>query len=141
MASPKSSSRSPARVVARQATPEDPAERRVRLESPSLEVLEELEIANALANLEMRLDSLEIDLARQAGTRDDDARRIAGEMAVMRARVEDALTAVTATAEELREMVRSAEKRVAEQATAGAPESFQSQLSAGLDGVMAGVGG
>ncbi|HEV2685950.1 MAG TPA: hypothetical protein VGW79_04880 [Actinomycetota bacterium] len=80
--------------------------------SPALEVLETLEIENALTNFEARLDSLEIDLARATGSREDDARRIAGEMAVMKARVEDALTAFAATADQIRQTVSSIEKRL-----------------------------
>jgi chromosome segregation ATPase len=76
--------------------------------------LETLEIQNALTNLEARLDSLEIDLARATGSREDDARRIAGEMAVMKARVEDALTAFAATADDLRVTARGIEKRMSD---------------------------
>jgi uncharacterized protein YceH (UPF0502 family) len=82
--------------------------------SPALEVLETLEIENALTNLEARLDSIEIDLARATGSREDDARRIAGEMAVMKARVEDALTAFAATADQIRQTVNSIEKRLSD---------------------------
>lgn len=110
------------------------------ISSPSLEVLEALEMQNALSALEMRMDSLEIDIARQQGSREDDARRVAGEMAVMRARVEDALAAFSGTAEDLKEMVRAVEKRIANELVADAPEAFRAQLSAGLDGLMAGVG-
>jgi len=88
-----------------------------------LEVLETLEIQNALSNLEARLDSLEIDLARATGTREDDARRIAGEMAVMKARVEDALTAFASTADDLRDMARGVEKKLNDVADAKGGES------------------
>jgi hypothetical protein len=76
--------------------------------------LETLEIENALTNFEARLDSMEIDLARATGSREDDARRVAGEMAVMKARVEDALTAFAATADQIRQSVSSIEKRFAD---------------------------
>lgn len=112
----------------------------ITISSPSLEVLEALEIQNALSSLEMRMDSLEIDIARQQGSREDDARRVAGEMAVMKARVEDALAAFSGTAEDLKEMVRAVEKRISSEVVADAPEAFRSQLAASLDGVMAGVG-
>lgn len=133
MPSPKGSSRRPADAEAPPVTPE--------YESPSLEVLETLEIQNALSNLEARIDSLEIDLARATGTREDDARRIAGEMAVMKARVEDALTAFAATADELRAMARVVDKKLGH--VMGETESsstLRDELKAGIDGVTAGVG-
>jgi hypothetical protein len=130
MPSPKGSTRRPAKAEA----PKPYA-------SPSLEVLETLEIQNALTNLEARLDSLEIDLARATGSREDDARRIAGEMAVMKARVEDALTAFGATADELREMAKGFEKRLADVAKDQPGDSaIREELKARIDGVTAGVG-
>lgn len=81
--------------------------------SIATEVISDLEIANTLAHLESRLDSIEIDLARLAGSRDDDARRIAGETAIMRARVEDALDAIAATTQELRTVWVGMERRLA----------------------------
>ncbi len=95
---------------------------------------------NGLSGLEMRMDSLEIDIARQQGSREDDARRVAGEMAVMKARVEDALVAFAGTAEDLREMMRAAEKRFTTDVVAGVPEAYKAQLAAAMDGVMAGMG-
>ena len=129
MTSPKGSTRRPAKAVAPQA-----------YVSPSLEVLETLEIQNALSNLEARLDSLEIDLARATGTREDDARRIAGEMAVMKARVEDALNAFGATADELREMAKGFEKRLGGLANEQPDGAIREELKARIDGVTAGVG-
>lgn len=82
--------------------------------SPSLEVLGELEVANSLSALEARLDSIELDIARVVTTREEDSRRISGEMQVMRARVEDALTAVTETAQELRDAWVGIDTRIAE---------------------------
>ena len=82
--------------------------------SPSLEVLGELEVANSLSSLEARLDSIELDIARVVATREEDSRRISGEMQVMRARVEDALTAVTDTAQELRDAWVGIDSRIAE---------------------------
>jgi chaperonin cofactor prefoldin len=104
MPSPRGSTKRPAKAAASKATPP--------YVSPALEVLETLEIENALTNIEARLDSLEIDLARATGSREDDARRIAGEMAVMKARVEDALTALAATADQIKQTVSSIEKRL-----------------------------
>ena len=101
-----------------------------------------MEIENALTNLEARLDSLEIDLARATGSREDDARRIAGEMAVMKARVEDALNAFSATAQELRDMAKGVDKRLSD--LVGKDETsvpaVKQELQARIDGVTAGVG-
>ncbi|MGZ4120543.1 MAG: hypothetical protein ACXVQS_07790 [Actinomycetota bacterium] len=109
--------------------------------SPSLEVLETLEIQNALSNLEARLDSLEIDLARATGTREDDARRIAGEIAVMKARVEDALTAFAATTDELRVMAHAVEKKLNDViAETESSSNLRDEPKARIDGVTAGVG-
>ncbi len=82
--------------------------------SPSLEVLGELEVANSLSSLEARLDSIELDIARVVATREEDSRKVTGEMQVMRARVEDALTAVTETAQELRDAWVGIDTRIAE---------------------------
>jgi predicted nucleic acid-binding Zn-ribbon protein len=71
--------------------------------SPSLEVIGQLEVANSLSQLEARLDSIEIDISRLTASRDADARHVTGEMEVMKARVEDALNAVTDTAQDLRD--------------------------------------
>jgi len=135
MPSPKGSTRRPARAEASPAT--------TPYASPSLEVLETLEIQNALSNLEARIDSMEIDLARATGTREDDARRIAGEMAVMKARVEDALNAFASTADELRDMARGVEKKLAAvtgEARADENAALREELKARVDGVTAGVG-
>jgi methyl-accepting chemotaxis protein len=129
MPSPKGSTRRPAKAEAPQA-----------YVSPSLEVLETLEIQNALSNLEARLDSLEIDLARATGSREDDARRIAGEMAVMKARVEDALNAFGGTADELRDMARGFEKRLNDIANVPGDPALREEIKARIDGVTAGVG-
>lgn len=138
MASPKGTTRSPARK-APEVVPARPP-----YVSASMEVLETLEIENTVSALEARMDSLEIDLARQQGTRDDDARRMAGDMAVMKARVEDALNAFAVTAEELRTMARTAEKRIEEIASTVVSDDnvaeVRSELRAGIEGMMAGVG-
>jgi len=139
MPSPQGAPRSPA----------DVAEADIALSSagsPSLEVLEALEIQNAVSNLEARLDSLEIDIARQTGTREDDARRLAGEMAVMKARVEDALQAFSGTADDLRAITTDVEKRLddvvkrALGAEHPAAPALRAELRAQIDGMMAGVG-
>ncbi len=102
--------------------------------SPSLEVLGELEVANSLSSLEARLDSIELDIARVAATREEDSRRISGEMQVMRARVEDAVTAVTDTARELRDAWVGIDQRIADLIDS----RFGEQQSA-VDGVRAQV--
>jgi len=136
MTSPKGDTRNPAanaEVVAA----------RPPFVSHSLEVLETLEIQSTLSALEARLDSLEIDIARQSGTRDDDARRIAGEMAVMRARVEDALNAFSQTADDVRDLSKGLGKRLDEVAARAIGDEhvqgLRAEMSAGIDGVMAGV--
>jgi predicted nucleic acid-binding Zn-ribbon protein len=82
--------------------------------SPSLEVIGQLEVANSLSQLESRLDSIELDIARIATGRDEDSRRFNGEMEVMKARVEDALSAVTDTAQDLRDAWVSLDTKIAE---------------------------
>jgi methyl-accepting chemotaxis protein len=104
-----------------------------------MEVLQTLELQNTLSSLEARLDSMEIDFARVTGSREDDARRNAGEMAVMKARVEDALGAFAGTASEIQELLHSLEKRL-EQSIPDAPKDVRTEISAAADGVMAGVG-
>jgi chromosome segregation ATPase len=106
--------------------------------------LETLEIQNALTNLEARLDSLEIDLARATGSREDDARRIAGEMAVMKARVEDALTAFAATADDLTTTARGLDKRMSDvigpDDGTNSLSAVRKELDARIDAVTASVG-
>jgi len=107
--------------------------------SPSLEVLGELEVANSLSALEARLDSIELDIARVVTTREEDSRRISGEMQVMRARVEDALTAVTDTAQDLREAWVGIDMRIAElidsrfDGQQTAVDAIRAQLAQGLE--------
>jgi methyl-accepting chemotaxis protein len=108
--------------------------------SPSMEVLQTLELQNTLSGLEARLDSMEIDVARMTGSREDDARRAAGEMAVMKARVEDALSAFSGTAGEIQELLRSLEKRLDQSIPGDASGDARAEVSAAVDGVMAGVG-
>ncbi|MEX2554068.1 MAG: hypothetical protein WEB06_00365 [Actinomycetota bacterium] len=73
-----------------------------------------MEVSNSLSALEARLDSIELDIARVVTIREEDSRRISGEMQVMRARVEDALTAVTDTAQDLRDAWVGIDTRIAE---------------------------
>ena len=107
--------------------------------SPSLEVIGELEVANSLSSLEARLDSIELDIARVVATREEDSRRVTGEMQVMRARVEDALNAVTDTAQELRDAWVGIDKRIAElidsrfDAQGNTVDSLRSQVTQGLE--------
>src|SRR5436190_24092072 len=82
--------------------------------SPSLEVIGQLEVANSLSGLEARLDSIEIDIARVSSAREADARQATGEMDVMKARVEDALNAVTETAQDLRDAWATIDSKIAE---------------------------
>ena len=80
--------------------------------SPSLEVIGQLEVANSLSELEARLDSIEVDIGRVAASRVEDARHVSGEMEVMKARVADALNAVTETAQELRDAWVSIDQKI-----------------------------
>lgn len=130
MPSPKGSIRRPARA--------DAAGEPYR--SPSLEILQTLEIENTLSAIESRLDSMEIDVARLTGMRDDDQRRLVGEMAVLKARVEDAVAAFTQTAEELRTMFHSLERRVVDAGSAAGAPVRRDELDAGIEGIAAGVG-
>lgn len=107
--------------------------------SPSLEVIGQLEVANSLSQLEARLDSIEIDIARIATGREDDAKHISGEMEVMRARVDDALTAVTETAQDLRDAWVSIDGRIADLVDGRVDEqqkileSLRAQITSGLE--------
>jgi hypothetical protein len=102
-------------------------------------VLGELEVANSLSTLEARLDSIELDIARVVTTREEDSRRISGEMQVMRARVEDALTAVTDTAQELRDAWVGIDTRIAElidsrfEGQQTSVDAIRAQLAQGLE--------
>lgn len=89
----------------------------------SAEVIGELEISGTLAHLESRLESLELDLIRLSGSREEESRRVAGELSVMKARVEDALGAIIATAEELRSAWVSLDKRVTDRVETRLSES------------------
>jgi predicted nucleic acid-binding Zn-ribbon protein len=102
-------------------------------------VIGQLEVANSLSALEARLDSIELDISRVAATREEDGRRISGEMQVMRARVEDALTAVTETAQELRDAWVGIDGRIAELVDGRfgeqhrSVESLRAQIASGVE--------
>jgi predicted nucleic acid-binding Zn-ribbon protein len=110
-----------------------------RYSSPSLEVIGQLEVANTLSDLEARLDSIELDIARVAASRQEDARRSAGEMHVMKARVEDALSAVTDVAQELRDAWVGLDEKITQLVDgrftdqSRAVESLRAQLASGLE--------
>jgi predicted nucleic acid-binding Zn-ribbon protein len=102
MPSPRSSSRGGTKTAVRPYS------------SPSLEVIGQLEVANSLSDLTARLDSIEMDLARVSSSRAEDARHVTGEMEVMKARVEDALNAVTETAQDLRDAWATLDTKIEE---------------------------
>lgn len=77
------------------------------------QALGEISEGEGLAHLESRLSFIERQVERLAARRDDADRGVQGELAVMRARVEDALEAVGATAEQQKESLASLEKRLA----------------------------
>lgn len=77
------------------------------------QALEEISEGEALAHLDSRLAFVERQVERLASRRDEGDRGIQGELAVMRARIEDALEAVGATAEQQKEALSSLEKRLA----------------------------
>ena len=107
--------------------------------SPSLEVIGQLEVANSLSDLEARLDSIELDIARVASERENDTRRVSGEMDVMKARVEDALNAVTETAQDLRDAWVTIDSKIAElidgrvDGSQKGVEGLRAQLTSGIE--------
>ena len=107
--------------------------------SPSLEVIGQLEVANSLSQLEARLDSIEIDIARVVASRDEDQRHVSGEMGVMRARVEDALNAVTETAQDLRDAWVTIDQKITDLVDGRVGdqqrslEALRAQLTSGLE--------
>ena len=127
MPSPRSSSRGGTKTAVRPYS------------SPSLEVIGQLEVANSLSQLESRLDSIELDISRVAASRDADSRHVTGEMDVMKARVEDALNAVTETAQDLRDAWVGIDTKIAELVDgrigeqAGILEQLRAQLSSGVE--------
>ncbi|HEX9775930.1 MAG TPA: hypothetical protein VGB83_10180 [Actinomycetota bacterium] len=112
--------------------------------SASLEVLGELNVHDSLTTLDARMDSLEIDIARESGSREDDVRRLTGEMAVMRARLDDALNAVHETASEIRSLTDGFDQRLRDTAARALTDAdagrLRTEVRAGIDGMMSGVG-
>ena len=108
--------------------------------SPSLEVIGQLEVANSLSQLEARLDSIEVDIGRVVTSRAEDSRHVTGEMGVMKARVDDALTAVTETAQELRDAWASLDRKIEELVDGRVGEqqkiveALRAQLTSGVEG-------
>ena len=127
MPSPRSSSRGGTKTAVRPYS------------SPSLEVIGQLEVANSLSALESRLDSIELDLSRISAARDADSRHVTGEMDVMKARVEDALNAVTETAQDLRDAWIGIDTKIAELVDGRIGEqqkileALRAQLSSGVE--------
>lgn len=68
-----------------------------------IEILDELKAVSAVAQLESRVDALEHDIARIGGDQPaTESADLTGELSIMKARVEDALAAISATVEEMR---------------------------------------
>jgi predicted nucleic acid-binding Zn-ribbon protein len=102
-------------------------------------VIGQLEVANSLSQLEARLDSIELDIGRVSASREEDQRHVSGEMGVMRARVEDALTAVTETAQDLRDAWVSIDQKITDLVDGRVGEqqrtleALRAQLTSGLE--------
>jgi hypothetical protein len=102
-------------------------------------VIGQLEVVNTLSQLDARLDAIELDIARLGTARDDDQRTMTGEMDVMRVRLEEALNAVTDTAQELRGAWGSLDQRIADlidvrfHEQQKSVEAIRAQLSSGLE--------
>jgi tetrahydromethanopterin S-methyltransferase subunit G len=77
-----------------------------------VQALSEIDEGEALAQLDSRLSFVERQVGRVAARREEAGRAIQGELSIMRARVEDALRALGATAEEQRESWALIEKRL-----------------------------
>lgn len=77
------------------------------------QALGEISEGEALAHLDSRLAFIERQVERLAARKDEADRGLQGELAVMRARVEDALEAVGSTAEQQRESLALLERRLA----------------------------
>jgi hypothetical protein len=70
--------------------------------SPASEIIGSLRLQDAITMIEGRLASLELDVERLSASTEDDVKKTSGELSVMRAHVNDALDAVSQTAEGLR---------------------------------------
>lgn len=77
------------------------------------QALGEISEGEALAHLDSRLAFVERQVDRLTARRDETDRGTQGELAVMRARIEDAMEAVGATAEQQKDALNSLEKRLA----------------------------
>lgn len=76
------------------------------------QALDEINEGEALAHLDTRLSFIERQVERLTARRDEADRGFQGELAIMRARIEDTLEAVGSTAEDQRDSWISLEKRV-----------------------------
>jgi chromosome segregation ATPase len=74
--------------------------------------LEEINEGEALAHIDTRLTFIERQVERLGSRRDEVDRSVQGELGIMRTRIEEALTAVGATAEETKDSWVSLEKRL-----------------------------
>lgn len=98
------------------------------------EALGEISEGEALAHLDSRLAFVERQVERLNARRDEADRGVQGEIAVMRARIEDALEAVGTTAEEQRAALIELEKRInavvseAERGSAEVSESLREEI-------------
>lgn len=94
------------------------------------EILSEIQSVTAVAQLESRVDGIEHDIARMVAAHEEDSARLAGELSIMKSRIEDALAAVSATVEELRNASAAAEAAPAFDVPAPAPAIDQDLLKA-----------
>ncbi|MGH2830976.1 MAG: hypothetical protein ACRDJM_10885 [Actinomycetota bacterium] len=82
--------------------PSEPALDPIALDDDVAEILQEMQSVTAIAQLESRMNSFEHDISRIASSHEDESTRLASDLAIMKARIEDALGAVSATVAELR---------------------------------------
>ncbi len=99
------------------------------------EILSEIQSVTAVAQLESRVDSIEHDIARIATAHEEDSGRLSSELAIMKARIEDALGAVAATVAELRATGTRAEAPSELQAMAPAvdEDALRASIRLGLE--------
>lgn len=96
--------------------------------------LAEISEGEALAHLDTRLSFLERQVERLTTRREDADRGVQGELSVMRARIDDALEAVGAMAQEQKESLTDLEKRAgamvldSERRSAGVAETLRREL-------------
>lgn len=109
------------------------------------EALGEINEGEAVAHLDMRVAFLERQVERLVARREEIDRGVQGELAVMRARIEDALEAVGATAGEQKEAWVSLERQLAgliataEQRGADATQALREELTEQLSEALAKV--